>query len=140
MNRYDRNLQIIYAATLMSTLIYAVVAWAATRLVTPGRLLNDELRGPVTIALSSPRRASVTASSSAVAAARAVSIVGSPGLQFGCRPITTYSAESGTRPDFSARLTISGPIPAQSPSVIPMRRLFVLMLLFVIVLEFAQIT
>src|SRR5437763_4935578 len=53
MNRYDRNLQIIYAATLMSTLIYAVVAWAATRLVTPGRLLNDELRDPVTIALYS---------------------------------------------------------------------------------------
>jgi hypothetical protein len=64
----------------------------------------------------------VTASSSAVAAARAVSGVGWPGLQLGCLPSTTYSAESGTRPDLRASSTISGPIPAQSPSVIPMRR------------------
>jgi integral membrane sensor domain MASE1 len=53
MNRYDRNLQIIYVAILMSTLIYAVVAWATTRAVTPGRSLGDELRDPITIALYS---------------------------------------------------------------------------------------
>src|SRR5437016_3705900 len=63
----------------------------------------------------------MAASSSAAAAARAVLNVGAPGLQPGCRPMTTYSAESGTRPDFRARSTISGPMPAQSPSVIPMR-------------------
>src|SRR5262249_305760 len=89
------------------------------------------------MASNSPRRASVTASSSAAAAARAVSGVGSPGLQFGCRPRTTYSVESGTRPDFRARSTISGPIPAQSPSVIPMR-FAVLLLIPVIVIEFAH--
>src|SRR6516225_1302347 len=85
--------------------------------------------------LSSPRRASVTASSSAAAAARAVSGVGCPGLQFGWRPMTTYSVESGTRPDFKASSTISGPIPAQSPSVIPMRQFVVLLLMLVIVIE-----
>jgi hypothetical protein len=53
MNRYDRNLQIIYVGILMSTLIYAVVAWATTRAVTPGRSLGDELREPITIALHS---------------------------------------------------------------------------------------
>src|SRR6266446_6985215 len=90
------------------------------------------------MASSSPRRASVTASSSAAAAARAVSGVGTPGLQFGCRPRSTYSVESGTRPDFRASSTISGPIPAQSPSVMPMRGFVVLMLLLVIVIEFAQ--
>src|SRR5205823_15036676 len=84
----------------------------------------------------SPRRASVTASSSAAAAARAVSAVGSPGLQFGCRPRTTYSVELETRPDFRASSTISGPIPAQSPSVIPMRGFVLLML--VIVIEFVH--
>src|SRR4029077_6262515 len=89
------------------------------------------------MASSSPRRASVTASSSAAAAARAVSTVGSPGFQFGCRPITTYFAEFGIRPDFRARSTISGPIPAQSPSVIPMRKLL-LVLILVIVIESAQ--
>src|SRR5207248_10814686 len=68
-------------------------------------------------------RARVTASSSAAAAARAVSIDGSPGVQSGCRPITAYSAESGICFEFSARSTISGPIPAQSPSVIPIRTL-----------------
>ncbi len=51
MNRYDRNLQINYVAILMSTLIYAVVAWATTHLVTPGKSLGDELRDPVTIGL-----------------------------------------------------------------------------------------
>jgi hypothetical protein len=53
MNRYDRNLQIIYVAILMSTLIYAVVAWATTRAIAPGKTLSDELRDPVTIALYS---------------------------------------------------------------------------------------
>src|SRR4029077_16698142 len=94
--------------------------------------------GPVTMASNSPRRASVTASSSAAAAARAVSGVGSPGLQFGCRPRTTYSVESGTRPDFRASSTISGPIPAQSPSVMPMRGFGVLVLMLVIVTEFVR--
>src|SRR2546421_9166023 len=88
------------------------------------------------MASNSPRRASVTASSSAAAAARAVSDVGTPGLQFGCRPRTTYLVESGTRPDFRASSTISGPIPAQSPSVMPMRGFVVLML--VIVIEFVH--
>jgi hypothetical protein len=53
MNRYDRNLQIIYLAIVMSTLIYAVVAWAATRAITPGKSLGDELQTPVTIAMYS---------------------------------------------------------------------------------------
>ena len=53
MNRYDRNLQIIYVAILMSTLIYAVVAWATTHAIVPGKLVGDELRDPVTIALYS---------------------------------------------------------------------------------------
>src|SRR6476646_783999 len=89
------------------------------------------------MASRSPRRASVTASSSAAAAARAVSDVGSPGLQFGCRPRTKYSVESGTRPDFRASSTISGPIPAQSPSVMPTRG-FVVLLILVIVIEFVR--
>src|SRR5215471_2017676 len=90
------------------------------------------------MASSSLRRASVTASSSAAAAARAVSGVGSPGLQFGCRPRIRYSVESGTRPDFRASSTISGPIPAQSPSVTPMRGFVVLLLMLVIVIEFVH--
>jgi len=53
MNRYDRNLQIIYIAILMSTLIYAVVAWATTHLITPGKSLADELHAPLTIGLYS---------------------------------------------------------------------------------------
>src|SRR5712691_338043 len=88
------------------------------------------------MASSSLRRASVTASSSAAAAARAVSGVGTPGLQLGCLPRITYSIDSGTRPDFRASSTISGPIPAQSPSVMPMRGFVVLML--VIVIEFVH--
>jgi hypothetical protein len=51
MNRYDRNLQIIYAAILMSTLIYAVVAWATTRAIAPAQSLGDELRATTTIGL-----------------------------------------------------------------------------------------
>src|SRR5262245_42360789 len=90
------------------------------------------------MASSSPRRASVTASSDLVAAERAVSGVGMPGLQFGCRPRTTYSVESGTRPDFRASSTISGPIPAQSPSVMPMRGFVVRLLMQVIVIEFVH--
>ena len=50
MNRYDRNLQITYVAILMSTLIYAVVAWATTHAVAPGKTLTDELHDPITIA------------------------------------------------------------------------------------------
>src|SRR5207237_486864 len=61
--------------------------------------------GPVTTACSSPRRARVTASSSAAAAARAVSIDGSPGLQSGCRPISAYSSESVICFDFRARVS-----------------------------------
>jgi hypothetical protein len=53
MNRYDRNLQIIYIAILMSTLIYAVVAWVTTHAIAPGKTLSDELHDPVTIALYS---------------------------------------------------------------------------------------
>ena len=53
MNRYDRNLQLVYFAILMSTLIYAIVAWATTKPITPGRPLADELRNPTTIALYS---------------------------------------------------------------------------------------
>jgi hypothetical protein len=53
MNRYDRNLQIIYVAIVMSTLTYAVVAWTTTRAIAPGRSLSDELRDPVTIAMYS---------------------------------------------------------------------------------------
>src|SRR5262249_3572160 len=48
--------------------------------------------------------------------------------------MTTYSVESGTLPDFRASSTISGPIPAQSPSVIPMRRLLVLLLILLFLL------
>jgi hypothetical protein len=76
--------------------------------------------GPVTTASSSPRRANVTASSSAAAAARAVSTVGCPNEQSGYLPMILYSADFGTRSQFNPRSTISGPIPAQSPSVIPM--------------------
>jgi hypothetical protein len=50
MNRHDRNFQIVYVGILMSTLIYAVVAWATTHLIAPGKTLSDELRDPVTIA------------------------------------------------------------------------------------------
>src|ERR1044071_4247135 len=39
------------------------------------------------------------------------------------------------RPDFRASSTISGPIPAQSPSVMPMRGFIVLLLMLVIVIE-----
>jgi len=53
MNRYDRNLQIIYIAILMSTLIYAAVVWVTTRAITPGKVLTDELRNPITIAVYS---------------------------------------------------------------------------------------
>jgi len=51
MNRYDRNLQIIYIGIVMSTLIYAVVAWVTTHAIAPGRTLTDELHNPITIAL-----------------------------------------------------------------------------------------
>ena len=50
----------------------------------------------------------------------------------------TYSVESGTRPDFRGSSTISGPIPAQSPSVMPMRGFVVLVLMLVIVIEFVH--
>src|SRR5205809_1570370 len=77
--------------------------------------------GPVTTASSSPRRAKVTTSSSAAAAARLVSTVGSPNEQSGYFPMMTYSAVVGRAFDESAARTTSGPMPAQSPSVIPMR-------------------
>lgn len=51
MNRYDRKLQVIYIGILMSTLIYAVIAWASTNAVVRAKTLPDELRAPVTIAL-----------------------------------------------------------------------------------------
>jgi len=51
MNRYDRNLQIIYIAIVMSTLIYAAVAWVTTHAIAPGRTLTDELHNPITVAL-----------------------------------------------------------------------------------------
>src|SRR5438067_7020379 len=94
--------------------------------------------GPVTIASSSPRRTRVTASSSAAAAARAVSCVGWPNEHLGYLPMILYWADFATRPDFKARSTISGPMPAQSPRVIPIRSFFLLMLLLVIVIEFAR--
>ncbi|MEA2338941.1 MAG: hypothetical protein QOE82_2948 [Thermoanaerobaculia bacterium] len=53
MNPYDRRLQIIYFAILMSTLIYAVVAWATTNAITGAHPIADELETPVTIALYS---------------------------------------------------------------------------------------
>jgi hypothetical protein len=53
MNRYDRNLQVIYLGILMSTLIYAVVVWATTHLIVPGKSLRDELNNPLTIAMYS---------------------------------------------------------------------------------------
>src|SRR6266704_5986798 len=92
------------------------------------------------MASNSPRRASVTASSSEAAAARAVSAVGCPEVQSGYLPMILYSAEFGSRSDFRARSTISGPIPAQSPSVIPIHGFFLLLLLLmlVIVIEFVH--
>src|SRR5256885_4210523 len=51
------------------------------------------------------------------------------------RPRSTYSVDSGTRPDFKASSTISGPIPAQSPSVMPIRGFVVLLLMLVIVIR-----
>ena len=53
MNRYDRNLQIIYIAILLSTLIYGVVAWVTTHAIASGKTLSDELRNPITIAMYS---------------------------------------------------------------------------------------
>jgi hypothetical protein len=59
LNRYDRNLQLVYFGILTSTLIYAIVAWATTKSITPAHSLIDELRNPMTIASppdhSSPR-------------------------------------------------------------------------------------
>ena len=46
-----------------------------------------------------------------------------------------YSADFGTRSDLSARSTISGPIPAQSPSVMPILG-FLLVLMLVIAIDF----
>src|SRR5437667_4121521 len=73
-----------------------------------------------------------------MAAARAVSVVGWPNEHLGYLPIILYSADFATRLDFKARSTISGPMPAQSPSVTPIRSFSLLMLLPVIVIEFAQ--
>src|SRR5512133_2363737 len=90
--------------------------------------------GPATIASSSPRSASVTASSNAAAAARALSAVGFPGREPGYLPMTLLSTVRAMLLEFRARSTISGPIPAQSPSVIPMRGVL-LVLMLVIVIE-----
>ncbi|PYL31458.1 MAG: hypothetical protein DMF39_02840 [Verrucomicrobia bacterium] len=49
-----------------------------------------------------------------------------------------YSAARARRSGFRATSTISGPIPAQSPSVMPTRGLVLLLLMLVIVTEFAQ--
>ena len=50
MNRYDRNLQVIYVGILMSTLIYAVIAWT-TASAGNAKTLSEELRDPLTIGL-----------------------------------------------------------------------------------------
>src|ERR1700704_3128498 len=63
----------------------------------------------------------VAASSRDAAAARAVAGVDSPNEQSGYLPIILYSAALDKRPDLSAASTISGPIPAQSPRVMPIR-------------------
>jgi hypothetical protein len=82
MNRYDRNLQIIYVAILMSTLIYAVVAWAATHAIAPGKSLGDELRTPVTIALYSVAAGTLLAAM--IIRARTMLIVRWAMLEAGC--------------------------------------------------------
>ncbi|MEA2166551.1 MAG: hypothetical protein QOK37_4678 [Thermoanaerobaculia bacterium] len=51
MNRYDRKLQVVYVAIMMSTLIYAAVAWITTHAIAPTKTLSDELRSPVTMGL-----------------------------------------------------------------------------------------
>jgi hypothetical protein len=51
MNRYDRNLQVIYVGILMSTLIYAVIAWTTADAGVDTKTLPEELRDPLTIAL-----------------------------------------------------------------------------------------
>lgn len=51
MNRYDRRLQIIYVALVMSTLIYGAIAWTTTHALVPSRTLPDELRSSVTVGL-----------------------------------------------------------------------------------------
>lgn len=61
MNRYDRNLQVIYVAIVTSAIVYAVVAWAATRDRMPVQRLADELREPVAIALLAGAAACIVA-------------------------------------------------------------------------------
>jgi CBS domain containing-hemolysin-like protein len=51
MNRYDRKLQIVYVAIVMSTLIYAVVAWITTEAIVPAKTFSDELQSPLTTGL-----------------------------------------------------------------------------------------
>jgi hypothetical protein len=51
MNRYDRKLQVIYVAILMSTLIYGAIAWVVTDAEAIGRTFSAELRAPLTIGL-----------------------------------------------------------------------------------------
>ncbi|HEV7426697.1 MAG TPA: hypothetical protein VGQ46_10045 [Thermoanaerobaculia bacterium] len=82
MKRYDRNLQIIYIAILMSTLIYAVVAWATTHAVAPGKSLTDELRNPVTIAMYSAAAGTFLAAT--VVRSRKMLIVRWAMLELGC--------------------------------------------------------
>lgn len=49
MNRYDRNLQVIYVGILMSTLICAVIAWTTANARAYAITLGAELRDPLTI-------------------------------------------------------------------------------------------
>lgn len=51
MNRYDRNLQVIYVAIVTSAIVYAVVAWAATRDHLPAQPFGDEVRTPLAMTL-----------------------------------------------------------------------------------------
>src|ERR1044072_5608759 len=83
------------------------------------------------MASNSPRRASVTASSNAAAAARALSAVGFPGRAPGYLPMTVLSTVRAMRLEFRARSTISGPIPAQSPRVIPMRGVLLVLMIVI---------
>jgi hypothetical protein len=47
--------------------------------------------------------------------------------------MTLYSADFKTRPDFRASPTISGPIPAQSPRVMPTRGLLLMLILMLVI-------
>jgi hypothetical protein len=82
MNRYDRNLQIIYVAILMSTLIYAVVVWATTHSIAPGKSLANEFQDRFTIAMYSVAAGSFLAAM--IVRARKLLIVRWAMLEAGC--------------------------------------------------------